>query len=285
MLNIKKILLPLDLQETVLPAVVIRQAAALAHRFQAEIILLHVVKPLTYMADSETARQHLETAVALEQENLTKCLGSQLDGLSVRYLVFKGDPAREIARTSQDENIDLIVMPSHGYGAVERFLIGSVTAKVLHNTKCPVWTGAHMEAAPGQPLEIHNVLCAIDFGLLSPKTARFARDVATAFGAQLTLAHVTPGVGIYGPGGYHVLTEMKQELVSGATKRMDEIQKELGTKAEVFIGCGDVAKVISQAAKETKADLIVVGARSHGGRFGTTSYGIIRESHLPVLNI
>jgi nucleotide-binding universal stress UspA family protein len=142
-----------------------------------------------------------------------------------------------------------------------------------------------MEAAPDRPLEIHNVLCAIDFGLLSPKTARFAQDVSTAFGAQLTLAHVTPGVEIYGPGGYHVLTEMKQELVNGAVKRMAEIQQELGTKAGVFIGCGDVAKVMSQAAKETRADLIVVGARSHGGRFGTTSYGIIRESHLPVLNI
>ncbi len=285
MLSIKKILLPLDLEETVLPAVVIRQAAALAHHFHSEILVLHVVRPLTYLAGSGTARELMERDVASEQDKLKECFGSELEGLSVRRLVLKGDPTHEILRTVADEKIDLIVMPTHGYGAYEKFLLGSVTAKVLHNGECPVWTGAHVEGVPGQPFAIRNVLCAVDFSSHSQKTVRWAQDVANEFGAQLTLAHVTPGVEIYGPGGYHVLTDMKRELVNGAMKQMAKIQQDLGTKAEVFIGSGDVPKVMSQAAKETKADLLVVGSRSLDRRFGNTAYGIIRESHVPVFSV
>jgi len=237
------------------------------------------------MAGGNTARELMERDVASEQEKLKECLGSELNGLSVRHLVVKGDPAHEILRTVADQKIDLIVMPTHGYGMYEKFLLGSVTAKVLHNGVCPVWTGAHGEDAPDQKFAIRNVLCAVDFSTHSPKTVRWAQDVANEFGAQLTLAHVTPGVEIYGPGGYHVLTDMKQELVNGATKQMAKIQEEVGTKAEVFIGSGDVPKVMSQAAKETKADLLVVGCRSLDHRFGNTAYGIIRESHVPIFSL
>jgi len=284
-LSVKKILLPMDLEETVLPVVVVRQAAALAHHFHSEILLLHVVRPLTYIAGGNTARELIEQEVAFTQEKLKECLGSGLNGLSVQRLVVKGDPAHEIFRTVAEQKIDLIVMPTHGYGAYERFLVGSVTAKVLHNGGCPVWACAHVEDAPGQPFAIRNVLCAVDFSTHSLKTVRWAQDMANEFQARLTLAHVTPGVEIYGPGGYHVLTDMKQELVDGSMKQMAKIQQELGTKAEVFIGSGDVPKVMSQAAKETKADLLVVGCRSLDHRFGNTAYGIIRESHVPVLSV
>lgn len=285
MLNIKKILLPLDLQETELPVAMVRQAASLARRLRAEILVLHVVKPLTYFGGNETARELIEQAVANEQENLKKCLGSELDGIIVKRIVLRGDPAHEIVRTARDESIDLIFMPTHGYRAIERFLVGSVTAKVLHNSEFPVWTGAHVENPPGQQFAVRKVLCAVDFSPHSPKTIQWAQDVTTEFGAQLTLAHVTPGVEIYGPGGYHVLQEMKDELVSSATKQMAEIQRRLGTKADVFIGSGDVPKVITQAAKETKADLLVVGCRSLGGRLGSSAYGIIRESPVSVLSV
>lgn len=285
MLNVKKILLPLDLEESALPVLVIRQAAALAHHFHAEMLVLHVIRPLSYMAGSNTARERIDRDVASENEKLKECLGSELNGLSVRRSVVKGDPAHEILRTVGDEKIDLIVMPTHGYGEFERFLVGPVTAKVLHNGECPVWTVTHLDEVPGEPLAIRNVLCAVDFSAHSAKTIRSAQDVANEFGAKLALAHVTPGVEIYGPGGYHVLSDMKRELVDGAKNRMANLQQELGTRAEVFIGSGDVPKIMSQAAKQAKADLLVVGCRSLQHRFGNTAYGIIRDAHVPVLSV
>ena len=199
--------------------------------------------------------------------------------------MVKGDPAREILRAARDENVDLIVMPTHGYGAFEKFMLGSVTAKVLHQSTCPVWTGAHVKDVPAGQFVIRNVLCAVDFGPLSTKAINWAHEAATEFGAKLTLAHVTPSMEIYGPGGYHVLAEMKNELVNSAKAQMAQIMQEMDIHAGVFIGSGNVAKVMGQAAKETKADLIVVGSRSLAGRFGDMGYAIIRESPVPVVSI
>ena len=285
LLNIKKILLPLDLLETSLPGPVIHQAAALARHFGAEILLLHVVKPLTYLGNGKSTQELLQNAIAREEEKLRNCVGPELEGCTVTRMVLKGDPTHEILRVAHDEKVDLIVMPTHGYGEFQTFLLGSATAKVIHKSECPVWTGARLDSSAGQPFAIRNILCAVDFETHSAKTIRLAQSVAAEFGAALTLAHVTAGVEIYGPGGTHVLQDMKRELVSAATQHMERIQRELGVEAAVFIGCGNVARVITQAAKDTKADLVIVGCRSIRGRLGTTAYGIIRESSIPVLTV
>jgi hypothetical protein len=42
-----------------------------------------------------------------------------------------------------NHHVDLVMMPTHGVGTFRSFLVGSVTAKVLHDANCPVWTAAH----------------------------------------------------------------------------------------------------------------------------------------------
>jgi nucleotide-binding universal stress UspA family protein len=285
-LTIRKILLPLDLLESALPSAAIHQATALARHFGSEILLLHVVRPLTYVGNEKDVHELLEQSLKNEQEKLEQCLGSDREGITILRTVVRGDPAREIVRTAQDQTCDLIVLPTHGYGALGRFLLGSVTAKVLHSSECPVWTGAHVSDVPVGQFAIRNILVAVDFSSHAPKTIQWAQGLATEFHAEVTLAHATPGVEIYGPGGYHSLPDMKQELVGSATRRMSRVQQDLGTNAKVFIGSGDVPKVIHQAAKETSADLVVVGRRaSLGGRLGTIAYGIIRESQVPVVSV
>lgn len=284
MLKIEKILLPLDLQSN-LPVPVVHEAAALTRHFHSQVFVLNVVEPLTFLGGSETVHELLEQAVERERENLNKSLAPALDGKPFKQIVVRGHAAREILRIAEEENIDLIVMPTHGFGAFEKFLLGSVTAKVLHQSSCPVWTGAHVKDVPVGQFAIRNILCAVDFGSLSSKAIRWAHEAATEFGAKLTLAHVTPSMEIYGPGGYHVLGDMKNELVNSAKAQIAHIQKEMGIQAGAFVGSGDVAKVVAQAAKETKADLIVVGSRSLAGRFGDIGYGIVRESPVPVVSI
>ncbi len=59
-----------------------------------------------------------------------------------------GDPAQVITAFAHTQGVDLIMMPTHGYGPFRRLLLGSVTAKVLHDAECPVWTAVHMAKAP-----------------------------------------------------------------------------------------------------------------------------------------
>ncbi len=288
MLNIRKILLPVDFPNASLR--VVHQAATLAHHFHSEIVMLHVVTAQSHAAGvpedgPELAGwDMLAEMVGEAQKNLDQSLGPELEGLAIRRVLVKGDPAQAIVQTAQVEKADLIMMPSHGY-TFNQFLLGSVTAKVLRGTECPVWTDAHVAEAPAQVFAIRNVLCAVDFKPHDHKAVSWAMQMAAEFGARLTLAHVTAGVELWGPGGNYVNLEWKEALVGDASQHITELQQEMGIKTDVFIGSGDVPKVLSQAAKQTKADLLVTGCNPYGGRLRTHGYAIICAVSIPVLSV
>jgi nucleotide-binding universal stress UspA family protein len=218
------------------------------------------------------------------QKNLDQSLGPELAGLAIRRVLVKGDPAQAIVQTAQMEKADLIMMASHGY-TFNHFLLGSVTAKVLDGTECPIWTGAHVQESPVQEFAIRNVLCAVDFGPRSHKTVSWAAQMAAEFGARLTLAHVTAGVELWGPGGSYVNPEWKEALVGDAAQHLAELQQDMDIKADVFIGSGDVPKILSEAAKQTKADLLVTVCYPYGGNLRTHGYAIICAVPIPVLSV
>lgn len=296
MLNIQKILLPVDFPNASLR--VVHQAATLAHHFHSEIVMLHVITAQSHAAGlredvpenvpedgPEVARWDVFAEVVREaQQNQDQSLGPELAGLAIRSLLVKGDPARAIVETAQAEQADLIMMPSHGY-TFNRFLIGSVTAKLLHGTECPVWTGAHVEGPPVPEFAIRSVLCAIDLGSRSNKVVSWAAQLAAEFGARLTLAHVTDSVELWGPGGSYVDQKWKEAVVGDALQRITKLQQEMGLKAEVFVGSGDVPKVLSEAAKQTKADVLVAECYPYGGNLRIHGYAIICAVPIPVLSV
>ena len=291
MLNIQRILVPVVLADT--SRHVVRQAAWLAHRLRAEIILLHVVTPLSYPAGllesghEITARDLHAHIVQRAQEDLDQALEPELDGIAVTRVLLRGDPAHEIVKMARDRNVDLIMMSTHGYGAFYRFLLGSVTAKVLHEIQCPVWTGAHLEEEPAREFSIRRVLCSVELNGHSRHTVSLAAQMATAVNATLTLVHITGSVEIYGPGGSHVDPGWKEKLVGFAAEEIAKLQQDAGTQAEVIIDSGNVTELLNRAAEQTDADVLVIGhipGRSHLGDNGN-GYGIIRASQIPVLSV
>jgi len=288
MLEIRKILLPVDFPNASLN--VIHQAATLARHFKSDIVMLHTVTALSHAAGMPlSGRKPADwdlVAVILEeaQKQHDPSLASELDGLIIQRLLGEGDPASAIVHAAEKENADLIMMPSHGF-TFDQFLLGSVTAKVLSRTECPVWTDAHVEEAPAHPLAIRNVLCAVDLGPRSDKAVSWAAQIASEFNAHLTLAHVTAGVELWGPGGWYVDQKYKDALVSDASRRIADLEHDTGIKADVFIGSGDVPKILSLAAKQTNADLLVTGCYPYGGNLRTHGYGIICAVPIPILNV
>ena len=294
MLNIRKILLPVVFTDpfTDTSRHPVQQAAWLARRFQAEIILLHVVSPLSYpygvleSGHNITARDLHAEAVRRAQEDLDQTSPPEFDGITVTSVLLRGDPAGEIVETARDRNVDLIVMATHGHGALYRLLLGSVTAKVLHETQCLVWTSAHSEETTG-PFSIRRVLCSVDLTLHNRHTLTRAAEMAAAVNADLTLVHITSSVESFGPGGSHVNAEWKKTIVGIAEKEMGELQQAVGTTAQVVIDSGNVSQLLNRAAEQTKADVLVIGhkpGRSHLGDNGE-GYGIIRQARIPVLSV
>lgn len=288
MLNIKKILLPVDFPVATLA--VLHQAATLAKRFNSEVLLLHVVTPRSHEAGVPDDIQGMAdwdlTAAILQQagDQHDARLAGELQGLSIRHSLVKGHVAAEIMRAVQESEADLLMIPSFSF-TFSQFLLGSVTAKVLHGTECPVWTGAHVENQAADHFAIHNVLCGVDFGPRTEITVSWAAQMAAEFGARLTLAHATASVELWGPGGSVVDQKWKDALLGNASRQMTKLLHDTGVKAEVYIGSGDVPKVLSQAARQTTADLLVTGCYPYGGHLRTNGYGIICAVQIPVLNV
>jgi len=138
----KKILVPLDgsdLSESVLEHVI-----TIAKGCQVpEVVLLRVRKPLDNrvksVLDPEIADE-LNQAYYDEFANYLKAIAKKLEkkGIPVKTEVLTGKPAEEILKYSQNKNIDLIIMSTHGRSGFSSILFGSEANKILRQTKIPV---------------------------------------------------------------------------------------------------------------------------------------------------
>ncbi len=288
MLAIKKILLPVDFPNASFP--VIHQAATLAHRFQSEIVMLHVASLLSHSHgvpehDPDLRLWDMRAEVVSEaQKSKDTSLGAELEGLAVQGMVAKGGVAKEIVETAQEQSADLIMMASGGH-LFEEFLLGSAVTKMPQGQECPVWTGEYVSNDPAKPFAIRNILCAVDFDPHDRRAVAWAADLAREFGATLTLAYVTASVEFWGPGGTYVDQNWKNSLLADANKRMASLQQTMKTNAKVFIGSGNVPDVLAKAVKQTNADLLVTGCCPYGGNLRTQGYAIISAVSIPVLNV
>lgn len=270
-----------------------RYAAALACRFHCELDLLHVfVQPWAAFSSAEGYATpppfDLESTLSQVQAELDEFMRDELRGLTVRREVGEGDPAHAIAEFASTEKCDLIVMPTHGYGPFRRFLLGSVTAKVLHDVHCPVLTSPHLEHPPAmQSPSFHKILCAVDLRPESRPVIAWASRFAAEFGSELTLVHVVPGPPIR-MDGITFEPAWTAELVGRGREQLKALRDEMGVRAEVMVEAGDVSAAVAAAAGSTGADLLVAGrGHVHGvlGRLRTHTYGIVRESPCPVFAV
>ncbi|MGB7762505.1 MAG: universal stress protein [Bryobacteraceae bacterium] len=288
MVPLAKILLPVDFSERSIGA--IHCVQRLAQRFSPEIILLHVLAPMQYrLSDTEMGGVMLGDLYRAQIESLTIELEqfqqAELAGCNVRRLVLDGDPASRIVELAHTENVDLIVMPTHGCGLFRRFILGSNTAKVLHDAECPVWTGVHIAETAARPVEIRHVLCAVDLGPQSERALKWADWLSRALEATLTLLHVTAAVPETPD---HTDDAWRAKLRWSAEETLARLQAKVGSQAEVMLQAGDPAHAICAAAARTNAGVLVIARGSAAGGFGrlrTSAYAIIRESPCPVVSV
>jgi nucleotide-binding universal stress UspA family protein len=207
-------------------------------------------------------------------------------GLKVRRMVLQGDPSRTIVNLAHDEGADIITMPTHGYGPFRRFILGSNTAKVLHDADCPVWTGVHLEQAPAvASIPFRNIMCAVDLGPQSSRTLDWAAWLAREFGARLGVVHSTAGVPDLGDDPEW---QWRKETRAAAGRELFRLLDGVGAEADLSIEAGEPAQVICSAAARVAADVLVIGRGSAAGVFGrlrTNAYAIIRQSPCPVVSV
>jgi nucleotide-binding universal stress UspA family protein len=149
---------------------------------------------------------------------------------------------------------NLLMLPSSGLGRYRASLVGSVTAKVLHDVTCPVWTSVHAEEAPVlEEITCRRVLCAVDLGLRSGEVLDLALYLAREYQGDVAITHVT--------------RQMESPpMLANARARIAELLSAAGATAMILLRGvdGDPANAIACAAKEFHADVLVAG-RHPGG--------------------
>ena len=262
---------------------------ALAERLGARVTLLSVVHPAfdplpQAMGPLHAGDDAAQWTQAL-QHRLDQTLNEELAGISVARVALSGDPAIRIVDFAQPSDIDLIMMPTHGLGLFRNMLIGSVTAKVLHDATCPVWTAAHVETqtAPALP---RSILCALDGSMVTTALAKDAASFSEAIGATLTLLHVSPWITDWPSAASE---RRLQERATGEARRsMEATLSAAGVDAPLLVETGEIVNTIAVTAERTGADLVMIGRGSVAallGRLRTHAFGIVQRSPCPVLSL
>lgn len=149
MITIKTILTPTDFSET--SDVAVGYGRALAETFRSSLHLLHVI-PDPSVGSGEVAGEFAGFSPVDLREHWRQGARKRLNEvfseddqkkLQLQTEVRAGHPFLEILRYAKDQNVDLIVMGTHGRGPVSHMLMGSVAEKVVRKAACPVLTVRH----------------------------------------------------------------------------------------------------------------------------------------------
>ncbi|MCX6149862.1 MAG: universal stress protein [Ignavibacteriales bacterium] len=138
----KNILVPIDFSDYSKRA--LQYAFNLANLFGSKIFLIYVIEPVIYPADFSMGQVALP-AIDIEmnsraKEELENLAKKEISGLEVTTIIKTGKPFVEIIETASENDIDLIIIASHGHTGVEHILFGSTAEKVVRKAPCPVLT-------------------------------------------------------------------------------------------------------------------------------------------------
>ncbi|HLJ45099.1 MAG TPA: universal stress protein [Bryobacteraceae bacterium] len=294
MLNCQNILFPVDFSDRCLSAA--PRVRSLAEQFQSRITLLHVISLPPAWAESgipfgiPDSAMYAPTvdiaAMTADREQMLAALAAeQFRGMAVTLRVDVGDAPHIIGEHAEKMKPVLIMLPTHGYGRFRRFLVGSVTAKVLHDVTSPVWTDVHTQGQPEAKGHIRNIVCAVDLDERNVRVIRWASDLAAATSAELTVAHV-----VSAPESYHNdnFTPFRQFLLDTAAQQLQKLMDHAAVQAKTLMEGGKIAPTIHRVADSLHADVVVIGRGclpNALGRLRTHAYSIIRESPCPVISV
>jgi nucleotide-binding universal stress UspA family protein len=300
MVTITRVLCPVDFSDCSRHA--LTHAAAIAQWYRARISVLHVHRLTTpvFAAPIGVAPVGLQPIVltAEERAHLEDALDTfvgpnrgpdTLIDLSVEEDL---DVAGAIAAHAESTGADLLVLGTHGRSGIQRFMVGSVTEKVLRRTPVPVLTVPPHADGPERPLSMRpHIICAVDFSPSSTRALNYAASLAQETDGALTVLHVVdvppestdpslPDLSDYRARRFH---EGRLAL-AGMVAVLDD-----AWKVAPLVLAGKPYREILRLAAEQQADLIVMGVQGHGAVerafFGSTAQHVIREAACPVLTL
>jgi nucleotide-binding universal stress UspA family protein len=290
MVPFHRILCPIDFSDYSLHA--LDHAVAIGRSCGGTVTALHVLHPIPYTDPLLGATLYTPADFDRTLSDLNAFVHGEVGHTPIETSVKEGHATHTILREATALSADLIVMGTHGRSGFERFVLGSVTERVLRKATCPVLTVPRkaLDAVEAGPVVFGRILCAVDFSTVSLAVLRCAASLAGDAGTSLTVMHVVEPISVLEPvvmggGGFPTYEEA---AVAATRGRLHEIAPR-GEHVREVVSVGKPYRVILDRAREEQSDVIVIGV--HGGVadrigfLGSTTNHIVRDATCPVLSL
>jgi len=281
------ILLPVDGSEHT--AKIVQHAAELAQWTEAKIQVVFV---------ADTTRDSLtvvdgDVVDALEREGkpIVSDVASELDSLGVEHGtdIVQGSPAPTIVDYAERYDYDLIVLPTHGRTGISRYLLGSVTEKVVRLSDVPVLT-ARMQSDEQLTFPYENILVATDGSPASNAAAKHGLALAAALDATVHVLSVVDDTSL-GPDVRSVLST--EELERPAVEAVEDVDAEADAyelpDVRTNVEHGSPAAVIKEYIETSDIHAVVMWSSGRRGvdriLLGSVAEKTVRSAPVPVITV
>jgi nucleotide-binding universal stress UspA family protein len=281
-LSLKNILLATDFSpgsETAL-----KYTQAIARRHASRVHTIHVNSPDSYSLLEPDAFAITFNSSEANPKNVSDVLRGLLTGLPSQTPLRQGAVWEVISDVVKRNEIDLLVLASHGRHGIPRLVLGSVAEDVFRNVSCPVLTvGPDVKPCNNRELKIKRVLLATHFEAGSAAPAHAAM-LCNEFDAELTILHVADESKV--ASNVRNGKELAQQLTSVVPPEAC-----LWRKPVCMLKYGLPSANILETAQQMRADLIVLGARHpepakiNSHLPWATAARVIAEAECPVLTV
>jgi nucleotide-binding universal stress UspA family protein len=274
-------------------------AVTVSEKFHTGLCLVNVVRspqiftpwqiPLCPPSDLRERRaESLKRLQALATED------RMLQRARVEPVVLFGESAEALSDYQQKEQIDLIVIATHGYSGIKLFPLGSFTSQVLQLTACSVlvFRAGNREVRDEPPFHPRRLLVPYDFSPASNRSLESAFSWARVFDASVTLLSVVDPKQLVQHATFVTEGDLTQamEKAQSRTKELLErliAEESMRIRAEAHVRAGHPALEILREASEHPPDLIVMATRGHSLserlNLGSVAERTIHGADCPVL--
>lgn len=260
-----------------------RQSGATLHSVFAEVV---------YGARFEHASEQAQADAERLQE-LPELDSAAAGAVEIKHAVVRGvSAAPALNEYAAEQQIDMIVMGTHGRRGIRRVLLGSVAEEVVRHAPCPVLTVR--AGRDRKPAEVRRILVPMDFSQHSRSALLHASALAETFEAELLLLHVVHDrlhPAFYGVALQSVY-DADPQVDEKALAQLEEEFARIGSaapRAEYLVRAGVPASVILDVVDEKEVDLLVMGTHGLTGleRFflGSVTEKVVRNAPCAVFTL
>ncbi len=284
----RTILVPVDFSSHSRAAAL--RACELAQASGASVRLVHALDLPTIAARDGLATHLWDELRDSEQRKLDELmtdLAHRDIPLSAR--VEERDPVELITHCATCKDVELIVMGTHGYRGFERMFLGSVAERTILTTNLPVMTVKENEWDAAS--KIRRILLATDLSADSDATVELTIHWAQILEADVEVIHSVKELGP-GPtpdgfaGASSAAARQRQEALDGLREILARMSQ-AGVSAGADLAHGPAALAIAKRAKESRANLIVMGRRDvsrlEHALFGSVAASVLKQVRCSVL--